>query len=214
MIVLITARGGSKGIKNKNLQPINGVPLIAYSIRAAKDHEVWVSTEDFEIQRVAAQYGANIHHRPNDLATDTTDLRSVVQEFVTARHITEPLIVLLPTYPFRTASDIQKVANLLWLQSDSVLCAKPVPVHPQLCFVSKDDGTGEPLFEKFTYRRQERPIMWGISHFVVGLRPDRLDRLDDGFWNDTTIFHALDHIPLDIDTEKDLHVARTNYAQS
>ncbi|MBT5955459.1 MAG: acylneuraminate cytidylyltransferase family protein, partial [Candidatus Marinimicrobia bacterium] len=74
-IALICARGGSKGLPGKNIKPLNGVPLIGWSIMVAKQVErisrVIVSTDSEEIAKIALEYGAEVPFmRPNELAQD------------------------------------------------------------------------------------------------------------------------------------------------
>src|SRR3989344_5697715 len=84
---IITARGGSKGIAGKNVKPLLGKPLIAYTIEAAKKSGVFdrliLSTDDEEIARVAREYGCEVPFmRPSELAQDTTPHLPVVQHAV------------------------------------------------------------------------------------------------------------------------------------
>ena len=70
---LITARGNSKSIPNKNILDINNKPLIAYSIEASKGSDVietWVSTDCKKIKDISLKYGAMVIERPKELATD------------------------------------------------------------------------------------------------------------------------------------------------
>jgi len=73
---LIPARGGSKRVPNKNIRPINGVPLIGYTIGAAKESqlidEVWVSTNDKQISEISTYFGANVIDRPDNICEDTS----------------------------------------------------------------------------------------------------------------------------------------------
>lgn len=79
---LITARGGSKGLKRKNILPFFGKPLIAWSIEAAikSKHvdECYVSTEDKEIAMIAKTFGAKIIDRPQNLALDDSTSEQVI----------------------------------------------------------------------------------------------------------------------------------------
>jgi N-acylneuraminate cytidylyltransferase len=74
VLCVIPARGGSKGVPRKNIRPLGGRPLIAYTIEAAKEsgaiNRLVVSTEDPEIAEVAGTYGAEVIERPVELATD------------------------------------------------------------------------------------------------------------------------------------------------
>src|SRR5208282_629144 len=80
---VIPARGGSKGIPRKNIKPIAGKPLIAWSIQAAKSSRLLddfvVSTDDARIAAIAKKYGAKVINRPRRLATDTATTVSVLQ---------------------------------------------------------------------------------------------------------------------------------------
>lgn len=105
MILAITpARGGSKGIPRKNIKPIAGKPLLAWSIEAAKASKLInryvVSTEDAEIADVAKNLGAEVLIRPQELATDTASTLAVIQHVVSI--IPCDIVVLLQaTNPIR-----------------------------------------------------------------------------------------------------------------
>lgn len=75
VVAIIPARGGSKRLKRKNIYPICGKPMIAWSIEAAKKSnkitDVWVTTEDPEIKQIALQYGAKVHDRDPKLSEDS-----------------------------------------------------------------------------------------------------------------------------------------------
>ncbi len=117
VLVVIPARGGSKGVPRKNLAPIAGVPLVVHTIRAAlaSRHplvDVIVSTEDHEVAEVARQAGASVPFmRPEDLATDTAKSIDVITHavrFVEDRDGEELdwVMTLQPTAPLRAAEDI------------------------------------------------------------------------------------------------------------
>ena len=106
---LIPARGGSKGIKNKNIIDLNGMPLLAYSITAAlksKVNEVWVSTDSNKIKIVAELYGAKVIDRPEELATDDASTESVIQHFLEKRKNIHVVVLVQPTSPMILPLDI------------------------------------------------------------------------------------------------------------
>lgn len=117
-LAIISARGGSKGLKRKALRKLNGKPLIAYSIEACKQSKyidkVLVSTDDTEIAEVAASYGAYVPFlRPDNLANDHADLSHVMVHAVIWMALVEDywydfIFNISPTYPLRTACDIDK----------------------------------------------------------------------------------------------------------
>lgn len=105
MILAITpARGGSKGVPRKNIKPIAGKPLIAWTIEAAKKSKLIdryiVSTEDDEIARVANGLGAEILRRPAELATDEADTLDVLKHAI-KEFSCDTLVLLQPTSPIR-----------------------------------------------------------------------------------------------------------------
>jgi len=101
---VIPARGGSKGIPRKNIKPIAGKPLIAWSIQAAKSSRLLddfvVSTDDARIAAIAKKYGAKVINRPRRLATDTATTVSVLQH-VLSEMKADNIILLQPTSPVR-----------------------------------------------------------------------------------------------------------------
>ncbi|WP_022947237.1 cytidylyltransferase domain-containing protein [Methylohalobius crimeensis] len=121
-IVIIPARGGSKGIPRKNLRPLAGKPLIYYSIRAANlaanINRVVVSTEDDEIALFAQRFGATVLKRPGFLSADSTTLDPVIEHAVSAAEekwdeIYDRILTVQPTSPLVTADDIERVCECL-----------------------------------------------------------------------------------------------------
>ncbi|MBI3318714.1 MAG: acylneuraminate cytidylyltransferase family protein [Candidatus Omnitrophica bacterium] len=123
VVAVIPARGGSKGLPVKNIRPLGGKPLIAYSIEAAKGcpliDRVIVSTDDPEIQRVALEHGAEAPFlRPKELATDCATTESVLQHALTWLEEQEGfqvdiLVFLQPTDIFRKAWMLKEVIRRL-----------------------------------------------------------------------------------------------------
>ena len=107
-LCLIPARGGSKRFPRKNVALLAGKPLLAWTIEAAVQSDlfddIWVSSEDLEICNVARDYGAQIHERLDELAGDRVTVVQVCRQFLE----TFPngatnyagLYVMLPTSPF------------------------------------------------------------------------------------------------------------------
>ena len=139
-VVIIPARGGSKRLPRKNILPLNGKPLIAYSIEAAfrisRVSRVIVSTDDEEIAEVAKIYGAEVPFlRPKELSTDDADIshalaytrrRLLREQGLILRHE----IILYPTSPFRRKSLLEGLVNRLCIGHKQVLTVtshKPPP---------------------------------------------------------------------------------------
>jgi len=141
MIALIPARGGSVRIPGKNIRPLYGHPLLAYTIAAAQASgifkSVWVSTDHQETADVARHYGASVIDRPAHLATGTypvTDVDWMQHALATlhgARSDYWRWALLRPTSPFRSAATIRRALEA-WLESgaDSLRAVEPVKQHP------------------------------------------------------------------------------------
>ena len=125
---LIPARGGSKGIPRKNLAPVGGRPLLAWTVEAAlaarELTDVVVSTDDDEIAGAA---GVDVLRRPPELAADDTPMLDVVRHAVSERS-PEVVVLLQPTSPLRRAEHVDACVRLL-LESgaDSVVSVVEVP---------------------------------------------------------------------------------------
>jgi len=115
VLVVIPARGGSKGIPHKNIKPLGGKPLICYSIDVARqitsDENICVTTDDDEIIKVVEDYGLKVpFKRPAELATDNCGSNEVILHalkfFEDKGKKVDRIILLQPTSPFRTKDDV------------------------------------------------------------------------------------------------------------
>ena len=118
---IITARGGSKGIPRKNIVPLAGKPLLAWTAEAALASlltRIVLSTDDEEIAQVAREHGIEVPFmRPPELAQDDTPtipvLQDVVRRFAAAGETYDAVFVLQPTNPLRRVTDIDGAIELL-----------------------------------------------------------------------------------------------------
>lgn len=121
-MIIIPARGGSKGIPRKNIRLLDGKPLIAYSIEVAKavaadTDDIILSTDDAEIARIGREWGIEVPYtRPAELADDTTGTREVLlhaMDWADSRGMTYDCVLLLqPTSPLRTVADVEAALKL------------------------------------------------------------------------------------------------------
>ena len=123
-VALIPARSGSKGIPGKNLQLLDGSPLITYTIKAALSSfgtaSVFVSTDSSEIAELAKSAGAQVPFlRPKGLAGDTSSACEVVEHFIDWTHSNtlslDAIVYLQPTSPLRSAASISSSCKLLFV---------------------------------------------------------------------------------------------------
>lgn len=217
---LVLARGGSKGIPRKNVQPAGGKPLIAWTVQAALQSgalaRVIVSTDDEEIAAVARQWGAEVpFQRPAELAQDDTgsiDTTIHAVEFMAERFGYRPEYVMLlqPTSPLRTAEDIKAAIQIARdRQADAVVSVSAAHQHPFWTKTVSEDGTLRDFLppERPYTRRQDLPPVYFIDGAIYLVRRDVLLERQT-FYTDRTYAYimAAEHT-LDVDTPWDLHVA-------
>lgn len=150
---LIPARGGSKGVPRKNVRPLGGRPLLAYTADAAlasrRLSRVALSTEDQEIAEAGRRCGLEAPFlRPAELARDETPMLPVVQHALSwmAEHgdLFDAVCLLQPTNPFRRPEDIDVCIDLLERSgADSVITVLPVPAEFNPHWVYFRSATGE-----------------------------------------------------------------------
>jgi CMP-N,N'-diacetyllegionaminic acid synthase len=171
---IVTARGGSKGIPRKNIVPLLGKPLLAYTAEAALASKrltrTILSTEDEEIAHVGLKYGLEVPFlRPRELARDDTPtipvLQDVIRKLEAVGECYEAVLVLQPTNPLRRPEDIDGAIVLLeCTNADSVISFVDVgEKHPaRMKFITPDGRVIDPPFgEQFEgQRRQELPTLY------------------------------------------------------
>ena len=173
---LITARGGSKGIPRKNLQPLAGKPLIAWTIEAAKGsaeiERIVVSTDDHEIAEISRSWGAEVPFmRPPELAQDKSSHISAVLhtlEWMESNEGSQPDYVLLlqPTSPLRTTEDINSAVGLAKQKhANSVVSVVQANYHPDQFQQIDPDGTLTEFFDGVpkSYHRQDLEKLYHIN---------------------------------------------------
>ena len=183
---IIPARGGSKGVPRKNIRPLAGKPLLAYTAEAALDARrlaaVVLSTEDSEIAEVGRQSGLEVPFlRPMELARDSSPTLPVVQHMLDwmEKHGRryDAICLLQPTSPFRGSGMIDGCIELLERTgADSVVTVLAVPPenNPHWVYFADDTGrlrlsTGEsaPI-----PRRQDLPAAWRREGSIYVTRRD------------------------------------------
>ena len=121
---IITARGGSKRLPGKNIRYLAGKPLIAYTIKAAKESgiidKIVVSTDDDEIAMISEKFGAKIIDRPDELAADESPTIHAIlhslDSLAVDGYVPNLVILLQPTSPLRTGQDIRDAFEIFELK--------------------------------------------------------------------------------------------------
>jgi N-acylneuraminate cytidylyltransferase len=166
-LALIPARGGSKGSPRKNIRPLCGRPLIAWSIRDALQtpgiDRVVVSTDDAEIAAVAREHGADVVMRPPELATDTSSseaaLAHALDQLEAQGETIGRVVFLQATSPVRGAKHLAAaLARFDDSGADSLLS---VTASHVFLWEETPDGAARPL----NYDPQSRPMRQAMRQF-------------------------------------------------
>ena len=171
ILVVIPARGGSKGIPHKNIKPLKGKPLIHYTIEVARaivgDDDICVSTDDEEIIKCVEQTGLKVPFvRPSELATDTAGTYEVLLHaldfYEKQGRVYDVVLLLQNTSPFRTSEHVEEALSLYRDDVDMVVSVKECPANPYynvfeedaegFLHVSKGEGS--------IFRRQDAPKVY------------------------------------------------------
>jgi len=172
-LVLIPARGGSKGVPGKNIKLLGGKPLIQYTIEVArklfKDEIICVSTDDLKIRKTVESLGLSIPFlRPVDLATDTASSEDValhaIHFYEKNGYNPDVLVLLQPTSPFRTSKHIEEALKLYNPGVDMIVSVKETSANPYyVLFEENPEGFLEKSKQADFTRRQDCPTVWEIN---------------------------------------------------
>jgi CMP-N,N'-diacetyllegionaminic acid synthase len=223
-LAIIPARGGSKGIPNKNLVPLAGKPLISHTIATALASRsigrTIVSTDSDAIAAVAVSSGADVpFRRPAQLASDTATTESVVlhalAELERTATLPEIIVVLQPTSPLRHAEDVDGAVGLLLTTGASSVVTVCEIEHPlEWTFRRTAAGRLMPLVPtKQVARRQDAKPSFRLNGAVFVVRRDLLRR-SGRLRNSHTLGYVMpQERSIDIDTEVDLVTAEALLAR-
>lgn len=218
ILITICARGGSKGIPGKNIKPVGGRPLIAYTIgiagRVAGRHgaDIVLSTDSEEIREVARQYGLSTdYNRPEFLANDTCSKCDAIKDaMLYAEKVHQKrydLVVDLDvTSPIRTTEDVEK--SIALMESDpgalTVFSVNPCARNPYFNMVEeKGDGYyGVVLGGRYT-TRQSAPKVYDMNASIYVYRREALDKENPRAVTDRSLVYVMDHICFDLDEPSD-----------
>lgn len=217
---IIPARGGSKGIKDKNIRLLNGKPLIQYSIEAARGSsqldDFFVSTDSEKIKSIAEGAGASVPFlRPSRYATEEATTVSAVFHAVEwyehTHNLRVNLIVLLqPTTPLRTAEDIDQALSLFQERraAESLIsCYEASHVHPSIMYTLDNDRFVPLLRQAGPQRRQDFPPVYVRNGAIYIVRRDYFVR-NKRLISDTPLGYIMPRArSVNIDEEIDLITA-------
>ncbi len=220
-VCFIFARGGSKGLPQKNIRPLGGKPLIAHSIDMARANSrlmtVIVSTDDPAIAEIACAHGAEVPFmRPPELATDTAPealaWRHAVEWYQRERGEFDIFLSLPTTSPFRQQADVDACLDMLVGDpaADGVITVRDAERSPYFNMVTLDSEgyAGLVIHPPGTVsRRQDAPVVYDVTTVAYAVRPAFIlggARLFDGRLR---VVRVPAERALDIDTPYDFMLA-------
>ena len=214
ILAIIPARGGSKGVSRKNIRNVAGKPLLAWTIVEATKSKyidrVILSSEDSEIIRVAEEWGCEVPFvRPIELAQDDTPGIEPVIHAIQSLQDYDYVVLLQPTSPLRTYTDIDACLELcIKSQSSSCVSVTEPDKSPYWMFKLTSDKKLRPLIEsgELACRRQDLQKVYAVNGAVYVSDCTYLLKEKSLIGNDTIAYEMPRERSLDIDTEFDLKI--------
>lgn len=226
LLAVVPARGGSKRVPRKNVLPLAGRPLIAWTVDGARESglftDILVSTDDEEIAAAARQAGGLVPWlRPPHLATDTATSSSVVQHaldwYERTHGLVDGVVLLQPTTPFRTPASIREAVSAFKQAGGgaAIVSVSPVTHHPAWCF--REDGAALTPFlgwETLAQRSQDLPSAYALNGALYALPSAHIRDGGSLLRPGLRAFVMTDPVEtLDIDTPEDWHEAERHAAK-
>lgn len=212
-IVIVPARGGSKGVPRKNIKTLGQKPLIVHTIEDALESKyvdrIFVTTDDLDIAEISQRHHAEVILRPAELASHTASSESALLHalnIIEMEGSPELIIFLQCTSPFRTGHDIdQAIEQLKRQEADSLLS-----VSPSHCFLWREEnGIPAPL----NYNYQNRPRRQDMNHEYIEngsiyiFKPWVLKRYKNRLGGKIALFKMGNISAIDIDSISDFNMA-------
>jgi YrbI family 3-deoxy-D-manno-octulosonate 8-phosphate phosphatase len=215
-IAIIPARGGSKGLPRKNILPLCGRPLIAWNILAALEAygagNVFVTTDDAEIATVSVRYGAQIIHRPAELAQDkasseTALLHALAEINTREGGLPDHFIFLQCTSPLTTAEDLLCIMDAL--HNSNADCAFSATPSHRFLWRSNADNSAEGINHdsRFRLRRQDREPEYAENGAIYAMRTSGFLETKHRFFGKTIIHAMPEERSWEIDSPTDFKIA-------
>lgn len=211
IVAFIPARGGSKGIRDKNLQEVGGMSLIERSILFAKAHplveQVFVSTDSQSISESAERLGAFVVHRPESIAGDTASSESAISHFLGLYPSVEVVVFLQATSPFVEFGPLERAIDMV-IQGDADSVFSAFRTHG---FRWRFSGGNVETVGHSAARRERRqdlqPEFEESGAFYV-FRRSVFDAEESRFCGQTKLVEVDPRFAVEIDRAEDLEVAR------
>ncbi len=185
-LIIIPARGGSKGVPRKNIKLLNHKPLIYYTIDAARhvapDCDICVTTDSDEIIKTVEAYGLTVpfkrpEHLSNDTAKSADVLLHALEFYGKKLHEYSCVVLLQPTSPFRTGKQVKEALQLFSNQLDMVVSVVKTKSNPYyVLFEENNNGFLEPSKKGNFTTRQSCPDVWEYNGAIYVINIDSLQK--------------------------------------
>lgn len=217
VLCTICARGGSKGVTNKNIKKINDLELIAYSIIQAKNSKLFehivISTDSDDIAKVALKYGGEVFFkREAHLATDEAPKLPVMRDALLRseeyfRMRFDTLVDLDASAPLRTSEDIKKAyEQFIKEKKENLITAVPARRNPYFNLIEvQGDLVQNSKTGNFT-TRQSAPKCYDMNASIYIFKRDRLLTNDSVFGDKTSLYIMDESTAFDVDSELDFKI--------
>lgn len=213
-LAVITARSGSKGIKNKNICPINGKPMVAYTIESALESryidKVMVSTDSETYADIARKYGAEVpflrsSKNSDDNAKSIDVLLEVIAKYEKKEQHFDSVILLQPTSPMRTSQNIDEAFELFYEKlADSVVSVCECEYSPLLCNTLPDDKNMYGfIISENALRRQDMEVYYRLNGAIYIVQTDILFKQQLFYGEKSYAYIMEQRQSVDIDSELD-----------
>lgn len=217
-IAIIPARSGSKGLPDKNILPLCGKPLLAYSVEAALASgcfdAVHVSTDSPRYAEIAQQYGADepflrSAETSSDTASSESAIREVLHRYEAQGQTFDAFMLLQPTSPLRTAEDIRAAFSIMEeKQADSVVSVCEAEHSPLWCgTLPPDDSMRDFLRIEGEHRRQELAVYYRLNGAIYLVRAEHFLRTGSLYGDGCYAYRMPTGRSVDIDSQTDFVIA-------
>ena len=222
ILVTICARGGSKGIPGKNIKPVHGKPLIAYSVEMAErfasamsSHDVCIalSTDSNDIKNVASEYGLVTDYlRPDHLATDTAGKYDVIKDLVLYQEksngtVFDMVLDLDVTSPLRTLDDLISAFDIICRNKDAIniFSVSKARKNPYFNMVEENDNGFFTLSKSLKGNiatRQSAPKVYEMNASFYFYKREFFANLTKTV-NERSLIYEMQHLCFDLDEPED-----------
>lgn len=219
IIAVVPARGGSKGIKNKNLKLVGGLPLVARSILTCKGVDeishTYVSSDSTEILNVGEQFGATAILRPANYSSDTSSTEDFIDNFIETLEkkgeVIDILVYLQCTSPFTSTEDVKKVINGLLINPKIDCTFSAIEDHSFLWQVDNSGvglGVNHQAYKQRLRRQDLKLQQFKETGAIYAIRVEAYKKTQNRFCSAALPIPLSGTLPFEIDNEFELDMAR------